>query len=732
MQLRDYQTAAVDSVWQHLRTRSDNPVVVLPPGCGKSVVIAELCRQAVSQWNGRVLILTHVRELVLQNAGKIRQMLPSASVGVHSASLNKRDLDHPVICAGIQSVYKKACDLGRFDLVAIDECFTAGTLISTPRGDVPIERLRVGQTVHTALGIGEVEAISARPAERLLEVEVDDGTFLRCTPNHPFLTDRGWVPAGELETGARLFRQEDMRVLREGDSGGGPGEGAFAGCPRVARVAPVEPDGPAAVFNLQVSGHPSYYAGGILVHNCHLIPPDGEGMYRAFLNDAKIINPRVRLVGLTATPFRLASGDICSESGLLNTVAYEAGVREMIEAGWLSPLVSKVGMRNADVTGLHIRGGEFIAGEAEELMDADELVRSAVREIVEATADRKSCLIFCSGVKHGEHVARVFHEEHGIECGFVEGGTPSGERARLIARFRGDEVAGGLFKAPPAPLKYLANVGVLTTGFDHPGTDCIALLRPTASAGLFSQMVGRGLRLAPDKKDCLILDFAGNLVRHGPVDLLKAGDRPKKGVPGEAPAKSCENCRRVVHASATVCPECGFEFPKNDKPKHDAHASTAPVVSEERDDTPLDLEVLETVYMIHAKKNAPPGHPPSMRVCYRVGGYTDFFNEWICPQHTGYAREKFVEWWKRRSRFPPPRTVADAVRLAREGALAPTLGIRVKTDDSGFDKVVAWSLADIPDPDSDILVGEREAAGEPVAVPASGGWDDFDDADIPF
>ena len=237
--------------------------------------------------------------------------------------------------------------------------------------------------------------------------------------------------------------------------------------------------------------------------------------------------------------------------------------------------------------------------------------------------------------------------------------------------------------------------------------------------------------LGQPQKDCLVLDFARNIERHGPVDLLKAGDRPRSKGDGECPAKECPSCHRVVHASVMVCPDCGFEFPKSEKPKHDAHASTAPVVSEDRDDTPRDLEVLETVHSIHSKKGAPPGHPPSIRVSYRVGGYTDWFSEWVCPQHSGYAREKFVDWWKRRSRFPPPRTVADAVRLSREGALAPTLGIRVKSDANGFDKIIAYSLGEIPEPDSDAIVGEREAAGEPVTAAASG-WGGYSDEEIPF
>lgn len=586
MELREYQRESVDAVWEHLRTRKDNPCIVLPTAAGKSMVLAELCRQAVNQWKGRVLVVTHVRELVEQNAAKLKAMMPSETVGIHSAGLKKRDMVHPVIAAGIQSVYRKACDLGAFNMIVVDEA--------------------------------------------------------------------------------------------------------------------------------------------------HYLPPDGDGMYLKFLKDARVINPKIRVVGLTATPFRLQSGEICTKDGILNHICHEVGIRELIEAGYLSPLVSKAGRQKADVSGLHLRGGEFIAGEMEAVMDADALVRSAVAEIVEATRERKACIIFCAGVKHGEHVVRVFREDHGIECGFVDGETSPGQRANLIARFRGDTQATSLFDAPTAPLKYLANVNVLTTGFDAPHIDCVAMLRPTMSPGLYLQQVGRGFRLAPGKADCLILDFADNVIRHGPVDTLKAGDRPKAKGTGEPPSRECPSCQRIVHASVRICPECGYEFPKPETPKHNAHASAAPVISKDRTAEPLDLEVLETMYSTHHKRNAPEGHPPSMRVSYRVGGYDEWFSEWVCPGHTGYARSKFEDWWKKRSHYPAPRTVPDAVRMAQEGCLAPTHGIRVKEDANGYDKITAWSLGDLPAMTTDGRPpnardeGDYDA-GEPVAVGYDGDLDD-----IPF
>ncbi len=122
--LRPYQEAAVAAVYEHLRMRNDNPVVVLPTGAGKSLVIAKLAYDAVCQWLGRVLVVTHVQELVEQNADKIRRASPELKVGVYSAGLRRRDTREAVIVAGIQSIFRRACELDAFDLVIVDEAHT--------------------------------------------------------------------------------------------------------------------------------------------------------------------------------------------------------------------------------------------------------------------------------------------------------------------------------------------------------------------------------------------------------------------------------------------------------------------------------------------------------------------------------------------------------------------------------------------------------------------------------
>lgn len=446
----------------------------------------------------------------------------------------------------------------------------------------------------------------------------------------------------------------------------------------------------------------------ILVDESHMVPPDGEGMYQTFLAEAKVVNPHVRLIGLTATPYRMSTGMICGPDNLLNEICYEIGVRELIVQGYLCPLKSKAGRRKVDTSRLHVRGGEFIAGEVEQLMDDDSLVISACREILEQTQDRHSCLVFASGVQHALHVQRVFGDM-GQECGFVCGETLQFERADTLARFRDGK------------LKYLVNVNVLTTGFDAPNIDCVALLRPTNSPGLYYQMVGRGFRLHPSKSECLILDFGGNILRHGPVDALQVKER--SGLGGDAPAKECPQCNAVIHAAYSICPECGYEFPPPDRQKHDKQATEAGVLSGEVTDT--RYEVQQARYSVHFKRNAGPEHPPTMRVDYQTS-FNNYRSEWVCFQHDGFARQKAETWWRKRSKEPVPATVEQAVALCNSGGIAATTAITVRSvAGEKYDRIISHELGSVPEVEVFTAGGEQD---EDQVQPAS--W--VDSADIPF
>jgi DNA repair protein RadD len=535
LELRPYQREAVQAVYEHLRSRDDNPCVVIPTGGGKTPVIATVCRDAVNFWNGRVVILAHVKELLEQAADKLRHIAPDVPLGIYSAGLKRKDLGYAVTVAGIQSIWKKACDLGPVDLVIVDEA--------------------------------------------------------------------------------------------------------------------------------------------------HMVPAEDDGMYRQFLADARAVNPGVRIIGLTATPYRMKSGSICGVQNILNHVCFEVGVRELIVQGYLSPLRTKAGLQRVDTSDLHVRAGEFVASEVEDLMDKDALVEGACAEIVEQTRDRKATLIFSSGVRHGQHIVETLRARHGVECGFVTGETPDGVRAALLSRFRAGD------------LKYLCNVNVLTTGFDAPHIDCVALLRPTMSPGLYYQMVGRGFRLHPGKADCLVLDFGGNVLRHGPVDAIRV-EQPGKA-DGEAPAKECPKCHALIAAGYQTCPECGHAFPEPERRKHEATAASAGILSDQP--TRTEERVSETSYHVHYKRDDPSA-PPTMRVEYRLG-FNRWQREWVCFEHppTGYARQKAEAWWRARSVEPVPSTVEEAVELARAGALAPTLSITVERKaGERYDRVIGHRLGDKP------------------------------------
>ncbi len=423
----------------------------------------------------------------------------------------------------------------------------------------------------------------------------------------------------------------------------------------------------------------------IIVDEAHLITLEGDGMYRRFLADAKKINPHLRVIGLTATPFRMSSGPICvpPPEGILNSICYEISVRELIRDGYLSPLRSKAGKIKANTSDLHLRGGEFIAGEVEALMDQEILVHSACREIVEQAQNRKACLIFTSGVQHGQHVAKLIEQYAQQECGFIDGETPSIFRDQLIRRFREGD------------LKYLTNVNVLTTGFDAPNVDCVALLRPTMSPGLYYQMVGRGFRICPGKTDCLVLDFGGNVLRHGPVDQIRVTNANTKGS-GVAPAKECPQCQALIATGYAKCPECGYEFPPPEKLSHDGEASANGVLTGQV--TLSDYAVRSVQYSVHVKQNAAADAPRSLRVDYEIGFYK-YKSEWVCLEHTGYARQKAEAWWKQRSHVPVPDNVDEAVRLAESGALADVKAITVRSvAGEKYDRIVDYQFGEIPDP----------------------------------
>lgn len=526
--LRPYQAAAKQSVLDYWSRGGGNPLVDMATGLGKSVTIAELTRDVLDNYPGmRVLMLVHVRELVAQNAAALLRLWPQAPVGIYSAGLGRRDTTQRILFASIQSVYRRAKEIGEFDIVIIDEA--------------------------------------------------------------------------------------------------------------------------------------------------HLVPNGGEGMYRALLDKLREVRPDLRVVGFTATPFRMDSGRLDDgDARLFDEIVYSYGIAKGIDDGWLAPLVSKMGATEIDVSQVAKRGGEFVSGALEAAADDEAITRAAVSEIITRGSDRRSWLTFCSGVKHAHHVRDEFRRQ-GVHAETITGDTHPGDRARFIEDFKAGR------------LRVLTNANVLTTGFDAPGLDLIALLRPTLSPGLLVQMLGRGTRLAPDKSDCLVLDFTGTIRRLGPVDTLTVDRRPgRKGPPtakvDDVRAKECPVCKTLAALNTRTCVMCSHEWPL-DRARHEAEADDVAILSRDlKRQPPEEISVLTWMARRHVK----PGSPDSMRVTYSAGLMT--FPEWILLEHTGQGRFRAERWWSAHGgALPVPNSVTEA--LERWGEVASPTAIQVRKNGKWWDIV---------------------------------------------
>jgi len=371
----------------------------------------------------------------------------------------------------------------------------------------------------------------------------------------------------------------------------------------------------------------------IIIDECHLIPKGSAGMYREFINEMNKLCGKVPVIGLTATPYRLDSGYLHKGAGALFTgIAHEVSINELLDRGYLSPLTTKKVSFIIDTSHVKKRGGEFI--DSELMAVVDPLTESALLDALPKIGDRKTGLVFCITVEHANHVS-AYLNELGISCAVISGQTKRAERDRLLEALRKGEI------------RCLANVNCLTTGVDVPNIDFLIMLRPTQSPGLYVQMGGRGMRLAPAKYDCLVLDYAGNINRHGPIDAITIREKKTKGDDGEAPVKSCPECESIVHAAKRECPDCGYEFPPPAF-KVEKTASREAILS--KDYEPEWRSISRVTY---ARNPGKDGKLDTMRVDYwdddglfpiRVA------SEFVCVFHPmGFAKEMAVRWLNDRS-----------------------------------------------------------------------------------
>ena len=517
MELRWYQREGIQAFFDYFARYTGNPIGAFPTGTGKSYIIAYFLWETFRQWPAqRVMMLTHVKELIAQNFAELVELWPSAPAGIFSAGLGRKEV-RPIVFAGIKSVVGKGSLFSHIDLVIIDEC--------------------------------------------------------------------------------------------------------------------------------------------------HLVSPADDTAYEGFVAELRAINPKCKVIGLTATPYRLGQGLLTEPTDrdgkikppLFTDICYDiTGVdafNRLIAEGYLCNLIPKQTASKLDVSGVKIIGGEFAQGALQDAVDKDEVTYACIQETIQLAHDRKHWLVFATGVRHSEHVASML-DACGVSAAVVHGKTPGDKRDDYVKKFKAGEI------------RALVNPIVFTTGFNFPAIDCIVDLAPTSSASRHVQKYGRGTRVAPGKPNCLVLDFAGNTKRNGPInDPVIPKRRRRKGEAAEeergAPVRLCPHCATWNHARALVCITCKGEFPPpsvNINPDASTDAlivGAAPVV-----------EVFK-VDRVEYRKHTPhymSGKPPSLRVEYFAG--LRLFTEWICLEHEGYPAKKARDWWRNAANdfdTEPPTTIDDAL-----------------------------------------------------------------------
>ncbi|WP_372988113.1 DEAD/DEAH box helicase family protein [Marinobacter sp.] len=276
----------------------------------------------------------------------------------------------------------------------------------------------------------------------------------------------------------------------------------------------------------------------VIIDECHRVSGEETSQYQRIIELLRQQNDALKVLGLTATPYRLAMGWIYryhyrgfvrgDQDKPFQHCIYELPLSYMISRGYLTrPELVNAAVAQYDFSALaQDRFGEYAEKDVNQLLSKHKRVtRAIIEQVVELAADRKGVMIFAATVQHAREITGYLPEH---ETALVTGATDLKDRDSLIQRFKQRQ------------LKYLVNVSVLTTGFDAPHVDFIAILRPTQSVSLYQQIVGRGLRLDEGKQDCLVIDYAGNSVNlHHP----EVGE-PKPN-PDSEPVQ-------------VFCPGCGF------------------------------------------------------------------------------------------------------------------------------------------------------------------------------
>lgn len=409
----------------------------------------------------------------------------------------------------------------------------------------------------------------------------------------------------------------------------------------------------------------------VVVDEAHRISDNEASAYQKVFKELRAGNPNLIVIGFTATDYRMGMGKL-TNGELFDTVCFDlsdgpAFVWMLQQRYLLKPVPRNPGVQvNADK--VKIKAGEFDEKSASAAFRDQDILEQAVDAIIACGEEenRRAWLMFAQSIEDADLIAELFrYKGYPVEALH----SRSGNRDEVLAAFAAGELRG------------VVNKDILTTGFDDPRIDLIGMLRLTRSPGLWVQMMGRGTRplwtpgydlttlegreasiLASPKRDCAVLDFAGNTVRLGPINYPTIPKQKGKGG-GEPPVRECPDCQTYNHISLKCCEECGYEFPV--KQKLTREASTEDLVLDFNSlppPVPKELAVFRVNQMVASVQPAKRGKWPTLRVDYFSG--VRRFSTWVCPEHPGYPAQRAKEWWKaHRGVGPLPATAEDLAKV---------------------------------------------------------------------
>jgi superfamily II DNA or RNA helicase len=668
--LREHQSWVIDALRQGFKDGHRTQLLYAPTGFGKTEVAISLMKATSDNYKKSAMILDRI-VLVDQTSSRLSKY--RINHGVYQANHWRFDRTQRIQVCSAQTLEKRQ-DFPEIDLLIVDECFVAGTKITTLTGHKDIELVRCGDLVYNQHGLGIVESISIKPSDDIYRLEFDDGTITECTGNHPHFTEQGWKATRELEIGSYFFSEQGMRLLWErvetldqlwgkrknniryaredleyanyllqilleeitesneqsskpfedesktkrdqaqtytawreraivtfaaispttrtwarvgsrdsnpnedgerkrlsdllqaglsksrvddgdrnrwriahniGKKSTGQKENGSTYFPRLVSVSVVKRESPEPVYNLQVSGHPSYFANGKLVHNCHITRKQISALIQN--------HPTLKVIGLTATPFTKGLGD------LYTNVVCGSTTEDLVNKKWLTPLKVFIS-KEIDMKGAKKLAGEWSPDEVTKrgMQITGDIVAEWEKKCHEIFGRPRKTIVFCAGVEHGADLVQQFAAKG---YNFVSISYKDNDD------FKREAIED--FSKPDTEIHGLIATDILTRGFDVPDVMVGVSARPfSKSLSSHIQQIGRVMRPCEGKDFALWLDHSGNYLRFrddwdevysdGVKDLDNKAEKAKKEPTEKTKKESkCPKCSALWPKHSDTCPACG-------------------------------------------------------------------------------------------------------------------------------------------------------------------------------